>query len=177
MGKKYILTGGPCSGKTTLLNELARQGYQTVPEAARMIIDYQQATGGNILPWTDREAFQKAVIRVQLSLEARLRDETTFLDRGLADGLAYYKLDGVEPPRELTEAVRDNGYEKVFFLEQRQEYQQDDARKEDEEEARRIGELLKKTYQELGYEVIDLPMLDEPEERAELLKEYLQQED
>ncbi len=39
----FILTGGPGSGKTTTLNELAHRGFLTVPEVARAIIQKQNA--------------------------------------------------------------------------------------------------------------------------------------
>ena len=33
-----VITGGPSSGKTTLINYLANQGYQIAPEVARSYI-------------------------------------------------------------------------------------------------------------------------------------------
>lgn len=46
----YVLTGGPGTGKTTLLNELGQQGYITVPEVARDIIKHQVLNKGTALP-------------------------------------------------------------------------------------------------------------------------------
>lgn len=37
--QKICFTGGPCSGKTTLINYLAKQGVQTVPEAASSLLE------------------------------------------------------------------------------------------------------------------------------------------
>ena len=34
-----VITGGPCSGKTTIIQALARTGYTTVPEAATELIE------------------------------------------------------------------------------------------------------------------------------------------
>ena len=34
----YVITGGPGSGKTTVLAELERQGFRCAPEVARQII-------------------------------------------------------------------------------------------------------------------------------------------
>lgn len=64
MLEKYVLTGGPGTGKTTLLKELAKRGYQTVPEAARLVIQEEQRKEQGkgeqgILPWTDLYKFQK----------------------------------------------------------------------------------------------------------------------
>ena len=42
----YILTGGPGSGKTTVLNEIARRNICTVGEVARKIIISQKKCEG-----------------------------------------------------------------------------------------------------------------------------------
>ena len=49
----YILSGGPGSGKTALINALAKQGLPCMPEAGRAIIQDQMAIGGSALPWGD----------------------------------------------------------------------------------------------------------------------------
>ncbi len=45
----FILTGGPGSGKTSVLTALAQKGFLTVPEVGRKIIKEQQLIGGNAL--------------------------------------------------------------------------------------------------------------------------------
>ena len=50
----FVLTGGPGSGKTTLIQALAKRGFATAPEAGRGIIRDQQAIGGAALPWADQ---------------------------------------------------------------------------------------------------------------------------
>ena len=40
-----VLTGAACSGKTTTVDLLADRGYQTVPEAARPMIEREIAKG------------------------------------------------------------------------------------------------------------------------------------
>ena len=41
----HVITGGPGTGKTLLINMLAKLGYATVSEAAREIIDHGLAKG------------------------------------------------------------------------------------------------------------------------------------
>lgn len=53
----FIVTGGPGAGKTSLLAELARRGFQTIPESGRAIIREEMARGGDALPWSDRIAY------------------------------------------------------------------------------------------------------------------------
>jgi predicted ATPase len=139
--KKIILTGGPGSGKTTLLNRLAKEtGWVTVPEAARLEI----AENGR------REDTQKRIYdRAKKMVEEA--PENAILDRTHLDALAYgYKPE--EEPARIEEA-------EVWWLPHRPErYKNDNERTETAEEAKEIGERLKRLYEELGYtvRVIDL---------------------
>ena len=36
---KIVITGGPCSGKTALVDKLFEKGYEIIPEVAREIIE------------------------------------------------------------------------------------------------------------------------------------------
>ena len=49
----YVITGGPGTGKTTVLRELERRGFAVEEEVARRIIREQMESGGNALPWGD----------------------------------------------------------------------------------------------------------------------------
>ena len=44
----YVITGAPCSGKTTLIDNLADLGYNTVPEAGRKYIENELAKGRSL---------------------------------------------------------------------------------------------------------------------------------
>lgn len=89
---KIVLTGGPCSGKSALMAELARahgSALHCVPEVATILI----AQVG-ISPSTP--GFQSVVYRVQRSFEeaAELQaiadgKRAVLLDRGTVDALAY----------------------------------------------------------------------------------------
>ena len=46
----YVITGGPGSGKTTVLAELMRLGHRCIPEDARAVIQEQVASGGRRCP-------------------------------------------------------------------------------------------------------------------------------
>ncbi len=62
----FVLTGGPGSGKTTLIEALAAQGYATAPEAGRNIIQDQMTVGGSALPWNDRTLFAELMLAWEL---------------------------------------------------------------------------------------------------------------
>lgn len=60
---RYVLTGTPGAGKTSLLRELARRGQLVVPEAATDVIGWRQAAG-EPEPWLDA-GFTEETARVQ----------------------------------------------------------------------------------------------------------------
>ncbi len=102
--KKIVLTGGPCSGKSSALPHieslLLKRGHRPlfVPEAATSLI-----TAG-IRPELLGDKFQEYVIRQQLHNESLAMDAAKryaeqgarpviILDRGLMDGAAYMDTD------------------------------------------------------------------------------------
>src|SRR3989338_538036 len=91
MTKTYILTGGPGTGKSSLILALEQRGEYTIREAAEDHIKLRQANGIKE-PWTEPD-FQDLILDLQLRREERIPKETekAFIDRGLPDGLAYAK--------------------------------------------------------------------------------------
>lgn len=49
--KKHIITGAQCTGKTSTVNALHKRGYSVIEEAARLLIEEQNRTGGDLVPW------------------------------------------------------------------------------------------------------------------------------
>ncbi len=127
-------------------------------EVAEYIINGELERGGNILPWINRDAFQKRLLETQLEWEREIPQEAriSFQDRGIADGIAYYRLDGLEVPRKLKEAARNARYEKVFLLDMLP-YEKTEVRREDPERAKRTHEEIERVYKELGYNLIKIP--------------------
>jgi predicted ATPase len=165
--QKYVLTGGPGIGKTTILDLMSLRGFAIVPEAARYIIEIEQSQDGDALPWKDNSKFQKKVMDRQLELESDLDDSVVFLDRGLIDGYGYCNHFGTIAPEGLVE-MSANRYEKIFLLDQLPNYKNDESRLEDFEEATRIHESIADAYISLGYELIRVPVLA-PEDRVEFI--------
>lgn len=172
MVRKYVVTGGPGCGKTTLIDEMKKKGYYTIPEVARQIIDEQLKNGGNLLPWTNRDGFQRKVAEVQRDLESKIPiKKTAILDRGMLDGLAYYLNDNIKPPEGLYDPSNTN-YEVIFIPDELPNYVNDEARMEDLETARKLHKLLRDVYEKAGYVVKNVPVMS-PEERANYIEEYI----
>ena len=96
----FVITGGPGSGKSTLIEALAGQGICTMPEAGRAIIQDQVAIGGEALPWSDRRAFAELMLCWEMrSYRAALRlSGPVIFDRGVPDVLGYLHLSNLPIP-------------------------------------------------------------------------------
>lgn len=165
----YVITGGPSSGKTTMVNMLKERGYQTTIEHARHYIDTQKVSGKTIEEIkANQSAFQRGVIAMQIAEEERLSpDEIVFLDRAIPDALAYYRFLDLPEDDELKEALRRFTYKKIFILDLLP-LVNDYARTEDETAQKKIHRLLMAVYKGLDYPVIQVPVLP-PKERLEFI--------
>lgn len=161
--RRIVITGGPCCGKTTLLNNLAAQSYSVVPEAARMIIGQEQRRDSENLPWRDLYAFQKITAERILELEHSFSDSLLFCDRGIIDGHAYATRGRVQTP----DIVRSSHgrYDLVFILDPIPDYKKDESRRENPQEARDIHAGIMRAYREFGYRPIVVPVMA-PTDRA-----------
>ena len=114
----YVITGGPCSGKTTTVNMLSEKGYKTTVEYARHYLDTQRQNGRSIEEVTkNQEEFQSGVLDMQLEQEASLNPkEVVFLDRAIPDALAYYRFLNLAPSQKLLRAISNVNYKKIFIL-------------------------------------------------------------
>jgi predicted ATPase len=173
----FAVTGGPGVGKSTLLNELSRVGFKCMPEVAREIIREQVARGGNALPWANKSAFAAEMLIRSIESERRMRQHPSDLvlfDRGIPDILSYVRLENLEPPSGLSQAIEEFRYAKdVFFLPPWNAiYVTDSERKQDYAEAVRTDAFMRVAYAECGYEIVDVPRLS-PIERADFVRECL----
>lgn len=91
--QRYILTGGPGAGKTSIINCLAQKGYFTVPEAATQIIE-EDLNNGIKQPWRAEDyhlRMYKLILRRQMEVQQSTAP-IAFFDRGHLDGLSYILL-------------------------------------------------------------------------------------
>jgi len=170
---KYVLTGGPGVGKTSVLNVLADRGYVTIPEAARSIIEIAQKEGSDCLPWKNKQKFQDLVTATQMALEDGAVADNIFCDRGIIDGYAYSRLDGLIIPAEIERLGRKR-YDTVFLLAPLDCYRTDSARKEDAGSARIIHEAILTAYLRFGYDPVYVSATYSPVQRADFILETIQ---
>ena len=164
---RIALTGGPGVGKSTILELLKTRGYQTTPEAARIVIEREQLKDSDCLPWKNILKFQNAVSELQLSLENSITRGIIFSDRGIVDGHAYSKIDKIETPKLILENAR-NRYSQVFLLDPLPVYEQNTTRWDNIERAKIVHQAIKNAYLEFEYNPITVPFL-QPEQRVDFI--------
>jgi predicted ATPase len=176
--RRYILTGTPGSGKTSLLHELKRLGYAVVEEAATDVIALEHKAG-NPEPWRQPDFIDKiSLLQKQRQLEAatspaqlQVYDRSPICTLALSHYLGYPPSAGLL--QELERIERDNIYHKqVFFIENLGFCQPTAARKITFEEALLFEDIHAKTYTALGYDLIKIPR-GSVEERLQLITQLL----
>ncbi len=171
----HVITGGACCGKTTLIDLLAEQGFQTVPETARQLVEKEKARGRTVEEiFENGAAFERVLIDEQLGVEHGLRaTDVAFLDRALPDSLTFCRIFGLDLNEILAECFH-HRYASVFILDLLP-FQLDGARIEDDTYTRVLDEWLERDYSALGYRVVRVPVLS-PQERLEFVLERLSEQ-
>jgi predicted ATPase len=130
---KFVMTGGPCGGKTTALarvfNFLRERGFEviTCPEAYTLLMSNGMSVDFFSTPGMGR-IIQSTVLDVQLNLEdnvarvlkARGKPGIILCDRGSMDGTVYVTKEEFQKVMQERDTdvvqLRDNRYDAIFHL-------------------------------------------------------------
>lgn len=157
--RHVVLSGCSGGGKSSLLAELARRGFNTVPEPGRRIVDQELQGDGAALPWVDLEAF--ALKALALAAQDRKAvaglSEPVFFDRGLVDA-AVALQHATGKVAEATLEPFDRYHRRIFLTPPWLEiHVSEPARQSGFDEAVAEYDRLVVAYEALGYETIILP--------------------
>lgn len=154
-----VITGAPSSGKTSVIEVLARRGYATEPEVARELIEECLKKGEKLEDLRKRnEWLQNEILRLKLDRERRQDPHRlVFLDRGIPDSLTYFRIAGLSLSA-VVGAAREFRYAAVFIFD-RLPLIRDGVRSESDEIARQIDLALERDYTELGYHPVRVPVM------------------
>ena len=98
-------------------------------------------------------------------------DELIFFDRGLPDSLAYYSYHHLDTTK-VIKACQKFHYKTIFYCHSLP-FEQDTVRIENEAIAQKIGEYIYDAYRQLGYKLIELPVLS-VEKRLEIILSHIE---
>ena len=156
----YIITGPPSSGKTTLIKSLQDLNYKCYPEMARLVIQNNIKNGVDCFPWNNTLDFSHQVFLEISNLLSSINTDFCFFDRSLVDIIAYMDISKISRNKIYINAIKTSSYNKnVFFLPYWEDiYTIDLQRRESKEQAKLIEKNLRLIYNELGFNLIDVPM-------------------
>ncbi len=155
----HIIAGGPCSGKTTLLNGLAEAGYRVEVETAERMLKEGIAAGQTAQELrADPLQWQQEVMRQDYALFHRLPvDELVFADTSFIETLVFAERAGMELGPNLRRWLRHKRYRRVFFLEPLPAYEESAVRIESQDLAKQISAQVRAAYEAYDYELIPVP--------------------
>ena len=180
--KKIVISGGPGSGKTTLINLLRDRGYICFSEFSRVLINSAQKKGEINIFKSQPDFFSEEVwkgrkqqyINSQLS-EGKNQNSFIFFDRGLHDVVAYLECTGVHYDTQKYN-LADFRYDMVILLPPwKAIYTKDKERNESFDEAENLYFYIRNTYQKNNIPIVEIPFQC-PEVRISTLLKYLDDE-
>lgn len=154
---RWIVTGAPGAGKTTVLEHLATLGYRVVPESARREIAERLARG--LPPRPDPVSFVRAVLARDRAASTAANEGTVLFDRGLPDTLGSALVVGLHDEDEVRAELRRRPFEPrvLLFPPWPQIYRTDSERDQTYTEAVVVDGLIRRYYARFGFELLEIP--------------------
>ena len=159
--KKIVLTGAPGTGKSTIINALEEKAYTCLHEISRDIILEAREKGTEQLFLTEPLLFSDLLLKGredQYHLASTLNTEFVFFDRGIPDVHAYMNYIGMDYPQRFIDSSKIHKYDFIFLMPPWEDiYTTDNERYETFEQSLAIHNHLLRTYNSLGYSVVEVP--------------------
>jgi len=166
-----IISGAPCSGKTSVIEELAHRGFRTNPDISRSYFEEVAAKGNDAkaLRYSGDKLHRELFRRMLINAMQLPPDELIFHDYGLPDNVAFRLEDGLGNDQELIQSCKLIRYKKVFLLAPAA-FKRDEIRFEDAAYQARLGDSLRKVYRTFDYNPVDIPLINIAERCEMILK-------
>ena len=174
--KRIVITGGPGTGKSSIIDELKKRGYVCFDEISRQVTLEARKNGVEQLFLTQPLLFSQLLLggrTKQFNDAGAYEDTPVFLDRGIPDVLAYLDFFESDYPEEFVTISRNNAYDTIFILPPWQEiFKSDSVRYETYEQSEIINEHLLEIYKKFNYHLIPIPF-DTVEKRVDFILDSL----
>ncbi|PCI85892.1 MAG: hypothetical protein COB24_11550 [Hyphomicrobiales bacterium] len=159
----FALTGASGAGKSTIIAELKRRGFNTQQEIGRELVREQLAQNGKTLPWLDMAAFRELLFHRSLALFDQLYNDNgvCFFDRSFIDAIASFRVTNEAVPQQYLAAAKARQFANPILIctPWSEIYQQDAERKHKFEYALKDHQANIETYQDFGYNFLKIPQL------------------
>jgi len=161
MQQKIVITGGPGTGKSTVIEELIKRNFKCMTEISREVTLNARKNGSEQLFLTKPLLFSELLLegRINQYIEAEKKnEELVFFDRGIPDVHAYMNYISIDYPNTYVHKSNFYRYNYIFLMPPWEEiYISDNERYENFEQALAIHNHLERTYKELNYKIIEVP--------------------
>ena len=158
MNKKILITGGPGTGKTELIKELEKQGFNCENEIVREITENEQKKGVEQFFLKDPIEFSRRLMILRSNQYNKTQNTNfTFFDRGVHEIIAYLNFIEIKYDNYFIESAKKIVYDKIFILPPWKEiYTNDNVRYESFDQCNQIHDEIVKIYKQLKIEIIML---------------------
>ena len=176
--KKIVFSGAPGSGKTSVICELEKRGFNVDHEVIRdhtasLLSDKEGVFENPLEALDDPIPFNETLLNLRLYRFQNQNSEDTFFDRGMVDVLAYMDHFNQKYPQHFEDTCSQNKYDQLFYFEPWESiYTQDPTRLETFKSVLQIDKALKNAYYCFGYEINIVPQTS-VEERADFILKAL----
>jgi len=176
MQQKIVITGGPGTGKTTLIEVLRNLNYTCITEASRELTLDARKRGITQFFTSDPLLFSNLLLKkrkIQYTEASKLSEKLIFFDRGIPDIQAYLNYAKSSYKTDFKYLNNKHPYQKIFITPPwKSIYKTDNERFESFEEALKIHQQIIKTYTDLEYTLVEIP-IGSIQKRVEFIKKSL----
>jgi predicted ATPase len=175
--QKYIITGAPGTGKTSIINELKNRNYKVFEEVPRRLMMEKIPEKLGINPFSNLKDFAKLVFDEMYKQYIISEEDSNiyFFDRGLPDVFAYLLEANIKIPNDYYTYYNKCNYNKIAFIcpPWQSIYVSDNIRPYNFSKIIDLGNQITKTYETFGFKIVNMPMTS-IKKRTDIILKHIQ---